>query len=379
MKRKQASTTLYIIFFFVVFLAFSAFAVDASIIFAQRAKLQNITEQAALAGASWYVQSSDAVAYTEVIFSLLSQDMLEHAECVVTQKPEDKRVLLETSVIAQPIFLSFLGVSGVNLQARACAQSSELDVTAGSSGFVRWLTPSAAYFSNLLTANNSYGDTAILTPLGEFDSASMPIEGATTPNYKLISSGSDTSGLNLGPGGYVTIRLPSPIVNKPGNDLFIKEAGDAKEGYMVFAGLDIDPSDSNDGSVSTGPYVKAGNPGKGIKWTNISCTGTAANIPENSTMIDIPSPTEVDSTTFYTKIYGSANFDLGTTCGGYKPVSMIKYIRIVDDNEETAYIMSNNNFNKHTILGESSTSTAGADISLVQVLNYVTLIPPSSF
>ena len=55
------------------------------------------------------------------------------------------------------------------------------------------------------------------------------------PDYRLINSDS-SKGLSLGPGGYVTIRLPVPIVNKEGYDLYIREAGAAKDGYMVFAG-----------------------------------------------------------------------------------------------------------------------------------------------
>ena len=40
MTKKRASTTVYFIFFFIMFLAFCAFAVDGTITYTNRAKLQ---------------------------------------------------------------------------------------------------------------------------------------------------------------------------------------------------------------------------------------------------------------------------------------------------------------------------------------------------
>ena len=59
MKKKNASTIIYLIFFLVVFLAFCSFAVDATIIFTDRTKLQNATESAALAAASAFNKSEN--------------------------------------------------------------------------------------------------------------------------------------------------------------------------------------------------------------------------------------------------------------------------------------------------------------------------------
>lgn len=358
MKKKQASTTIYIIFFFIMFLAFSAFAVDASIVLTQRAKLQNITEQTALAAASYFNDSSATIGTkAQDIFKILSQDSLQYAHAAFKVNVGQKMILVESNVVAQPIFLSFLGVSGVNLSAKSCAISNVLDIAASHDGNVSWLTPNAVYYSNILTDTDNTNDTDIRTPLGEFASASMPSIDSMTPDYTLISKDSDRYGLNLGPGGYVTIRLPAPVIDKAGNDIYIKEAGDAQEGYSVYAGLDINPKN---------PYVKSGTEGDGILWTNISCTGTSEDNISGAVLSD--------------KVYGSANFDIGKSCDGHLGVSMVKYLRIIDDNEEVAFMKNQQgNYKSVALLGESSTSTAGADISCVRVLNYVSLMKPSLF
>jgi len=127
---------------------------------------------------------------------------------------------------------------------------------------------------------------------------------------------------------------------------------------MVFAGLDENPNS---------PYVKSGNAGGGIEWRNISCSGT-------SNSVALPSATVVtEGVGSQKKVYGSGDFDIGAACSG--SLSIAKYIRIVDDNEESAYI----NGVLYNILGEASTATAGADISAVKVLNHVKLMSPSDY
>ena len=84
-----------------------------------------------------------------------------------TADPSSNMVLVKSNVIAQPIFLAFLGVSGVNLEANACAQSSSQDVMASYSG-VKWLTPSAVYLSSLISSKDSFADSAVVPPLGNF-------------------------------------------------------------------------------------------------------------------------------------------------------------------------------------------------------------------
>ena len=138
-------------------------------------------------------------------------------------------------------------------------------------------------------------------------------------------------------------------------------------------GLDVDPSDSKDSSAATGPYINYAKPGAGIKWVNISCTGTSDD--------NIGSPFGTTRGN-YREIYGSAYFDVGKTCSdGFNGVSMVKYIRIIDDNQETAYFKDLNDgvYRQTMPLGEASTATAGADISEVKVMNFVQLVAPSKY
>lgn len=397
-NNKKGSTIVYIIFFLVVFLAMSAFAVDGTLVFTDRIKLQGITEMTALAAASEFTYDLDASA-SEIdsrvretatsVFGKLKQDSLKYAQIVnasgintkndtdgkdddIQISTDSKKVLIKTDFISKPFFLSFLGVSGIKLEAQACARSESLVITANYNG-INWVTRSAAYLSDILSnvdasSTKDYKDTAILFSLGGFKTASFSSD-TDSVDFSLISTNSNDKGLSLGPGGFVTIKLPAPIVDKEGPDLYIKEIKDAKEGYMVFAGLDNDPKN---------PYVSSENVGGKIYWKNISCSGVSAE--NNSSSNSNPWIYNVSTTGTLgnqDKFYGSGYFDLGDSCTG--GLSMAKYIRIVDDNAEDGFVYNNNAYQKVMLYGEASTGTAGADISAVKLLNHVKLIPSTDF
>lgn len=371
MNKKNASATIYIIFFFVMFLAFAAFAVDGTIVFTNRLKLQNATETTALAAAAEFNSSTGVSVATiqnaaEDTFDFLKKDTSLTAAKITSADVDlvSKKVKVNVNMIAQPFFLAFLGVTGISLDAKATAISESLNVQSDYSGVINWVTASAAYVSDILSMNadisttNDYNDTAILLPLGSFYSASYDLASGYV-NFRLIDS-KDGNPLSLGPGGFVTIKLPAPIVDKDGYDLYIKEIG-ALEGYMVFAGLDVDP---------TNPYVNVDKPGGGIYWVNISSCGTSDVAALSTSAHQTSNNTYLGSED---KFYGSGNFDIGA-CG----ISMAKYIRIVDDNEESAFVKSNdNNYYKAMLYGEASTATSGADIDEVVVLNHVKLVSSS--
>lgn len=364
MRKKQASSIVYMIFFFAIFLAFCSFAVDGSIILSDRAKLQNATESTALAAASEFNSSSvpsagDIEQRARDVFAVLSKDRLKYATITPVANATKKQVLVVTQNISRPFFLSFLGVTGITLEAKACATSEVLPVTSGYAG-VNWLSASSAYFSDILSKDLNFNDTAILLPLGDFASASYYTDTEYV-DFSLINS-DDNKPLSLGPGGFVTIKLPAPIVDKPGNDLFIKEIG-SLEGYMVFVGLDNNPEK---------PYEQAGNTGDGISWVNISCSGTSA---DSIAAADTAAGTNLGA---QDKFYGSGYFDIGANCIG--GISMAKYLRIIDDNDESGFVKdSSNNYHKVKLYGEASTANSGADIDYVNVLNNVRLIQPSDF
>ena len=367
-QKRKGFSIIYVVIYITVFLAFSAFAVDGSIIFTKRMKLQNITEATALACASEFNYDMNADDTTlenhitdtaEGTFNLLKQDGLTSADMGVEVTVGSKIVKVETEAIAEPFFLTFLGVNGIKIKAKASAVSEAMPITANYAG-IQWVTASAAYYSDILSQDLNLNDTAILFPLGNFNSASYDtISGYA--NFSLLNS-EDDKPLSLGPGGFVTIKLPAPIVNKPGNDLFIKEKG-ALEGYMVFAGLDNNPAS---------PYVKAGDEGDGISWINISCSGTPQNTDSNGLLGTYTAST--DNLGSQDKFYGSGYFDIGASCTG--GISMAKYIRIVDDNNESAFVTDDNSAHYQAMLyGESSMATSGADIDNIKVLNHVRLIP----
>lgn len=371
MNQKKASSTVYIIFLIIILLAFLSFAVDGTIILTNRVKLQNAVEMTALAAASEFSSLpqtqvtqnvTDAATNT---FNLLKKDSLQSATITTSVKniAADKKVLINGTMISQPFFLSFLGVSGVKLEAKACAQSKGPPVTANYPG-INWLTVSAAYLSDILSEDTNLRDTAILTPLGDFKSASYD---SGIVNFALIQGG-DNQPLSLGPGGFVTMKLPVPVIDKPGPDVHIKEVG-AIEGYFVFVGLDNDPAH---------PYVQTSKPGNGITWVNISCSGISDAQDTDNIVGAYNVPTGLGNKD---KFYGSGAFDLGDDCitGTANDISMAKYIRIIDDNDESAFVITGTKYYKAMLYGEASTATAGADIGDVSVLNSIELISPANF
>lgn len=355
--KKNASATIYIIFFFVMFLAFSAFAIDGAIVLTNRVKLQNATEAAALAAASEFNSGSTVSDSATETFNILKSDSLSSAKVTsVTTDTEKDQVLLTTEYISQPIFLSFLGVTGIKLEAKACAVSEALPVKVQYSG-VNWLTSSLTteYFSDILSK-----DSSILKPL----SANPPVEYVKSASYdssdEVIYSSIETRGLSLGAGGYVTIKLPNPIIDKPGYDLSIDENGSAIEGYMVFAGLDVDPKK---------PYEDKDAKGSDIYWVNISSSGTSTN---GLSAANAKRSVSTDGLGNQDVFFGDGKFDISES-----GLSMVKYIRIVDDNQEKAYVKGNPAL--IDFYGEASTATAGADVASIRVLNHVRLIPPSQY
>lgn len=392
MTKKNASSILYMILFLVIFLAFCTFAVDSVIVFNNRTKLQDATEMTAMTAASesnvilaedfHNPDCADVASHVkktaEETFDLLKKDNLQTATMVVDTSALPK-VTVTTKMVSQPFFLRFLGVSGINLEAKAMATSESPPVRVTYNNDVNWITAITAWHTNIIQAINpppapptpqDFHDTAILNPLGGYASASY--NQASTPkqvDYSLIESGNDPKGLSLGPGGFITIRLPDPIVDKTGYDLSITEAGNALEGYMVFAGLDVNPEN---------PYTSKDKPGEGIYWVNISCTGDPVIKDSNNKLGAYTVQTTNQGS--QTRIYGSAKFDIRKKCtDGFNGISMAKYIRIVDDNSESAFFTPDTSnattkpYYQIMQYGEASSATAGADISGVTVLNHVRL------
>lgn len=372
-NKKSASSLLYIVIFLTTFFIFSAFAVDGTIVLTNRVKLQNAVEMAALSGASeltYDINASSSTIKTAAetaaknTFKLLQYGGLESVDVdnpsffTVNADPAQNKVSITANMIAQPYFLAFFGVNGINVAAKATAINEPLEVTANYTG-IDWLTTNAVYKSDILSKDLNMNDTAILLPLGDFKSASYDSASAGLVNFKLIEQANNQP-LSLGPSGFITIKLPAPIIDKPGYDLYIKEAGTI-EGYMVFAGLDNNPDN---------PYVQHDKPGDGISWVNISCAGKPDPVDASGKLGTYTVAT--DNLGTQNRFFGSGYFDIGDSCVGN--ISMAKYIRIVDDNDESGFVKNNASLYKAKLYGEASSSTAGADIDEVKVLNHVRLV-----
>lgn len=368
---KKGNTVITLVMFFGIIMAFCAFAIDFTIVLTQRAKLQSITEKSAIAAASNYAfldnltPNSDKVEEgarkTLDLFKDRRMPSVEISE--IELKPNNKAVFVKTKALVPTYFLGVLGIGTIKIE----AQSSAISET-------RWLDSSQPKVMSETRDIISQGgvlvnadlkqDTNILPPLSEAKSASF-INEENTINADLIYGEPDEKPLSLGAGGYVTLRLPILLTNKKGNDLYIKEAG-TNEGYFIFAGIDANPKK---------PYLDAENQGDGIKWVNISCTGTPETTGVNSGAYSVFVPSLFS---WQTKFYGSGYFDLGASCSdGYEgDISAARYVKIIDDNEENGLSANNQPV---WLLGESSNVTSGADIDAVGILNSVRLIKTSEF
>lgn len=388
MKRKKSSTVVYLIFFFAVFLAFCAFAVDGTMVYYSRAKLQAATESAALAGARHLSRANirnysaapaaarasfrnDVVSTATENFELYLPDNLDEATITTGNVSIDnKQVRIITSCLCRPFFLTFMGVSGVRVNAVSLAVTEGLPVR-GNYDHVNWLSSTAAYFSDIIANSQNPVDTRLERPLGEYESPSI-MSPDNDVHFEYLEK-DDNRSLSLGPGGSLMVRLPTPLVKGLFFDLFINEAGDALDGYFVFAGLDVDPSN---------PYVSNAQPGAGIMWRNISCSGINSDFVMNDVLGAYR--TNTDNMGSQVKFYGSGIFSLNATCLGNPGISMVKYIKIVDDNSETAFVTNSigggiGTFYKAILYGEASTATAGADIDYIELLNHVRLAPVSQW
>lgn len=180
----------------------------------------------------------------------------------------------------------------------------------------------------------------------------------TAPNQAAFILGSpDNVPVALGPGGSVELRMPAPIVDGPGPDIYVKETGDL-EGYYIYAGID-----NNDDNIAD-------------ELVNISCTGIPSENAMQVTTDSTAAGAYADNNNHY-KFYGSGLFDLGVTCTG-NPAGATKYnasvrnatnIIIIDDGEESG-ILSSDLYTPVALLGEHSSTSPGADIDSIAVLHH---------
>lgn len=398
-KSRKGASLIILAFSALAIAGLASFALDLGIILNQRYEFQKAVESAALISASEMEiyelggvfrvptqnQISNIATNNYDALAKHNQLMREVASApTITVNRTSKAVKVEADTTVPTYFFNLLGVSKVNIQAKAAA----VNVPTYLSGTFPKPTGS------VLNGIGTYRDTEIMQPLGGDNSGAG--ESTTNifnvnANYAYIYGMPDGRALSLGPGGHITIKLPSVIVDGKGSDFVIYERGHA-EGYFVYAGIDNNPAN---------PYSDASSPGNDIKWVNISCTGIPlyANksvlLGAHETSVTIGGGVITDY-----KFYGSGMFDLGAQCRdgagtliydgtgvvpGVPSISNVKYLKIIDDNSEDGFFIQprfgiNNTVGIPTLLpGEHSSITPGADLDAIGIFHHSRLVRVADF
>lgn len=296
-----------------------------------------------------------------------------------TQSRYSRAIRIDASVVAKTYFLNLVGIRSIKLQSSVAAMNAPVFLNASS-------VINGANFGFPM-----FRDTEIKQPVGGTGSTStfygksytLPSITNVNTSFDNIIGFQDAKALSLGPGGYITIKLPATLVDGKGFDLQIVTAGNAN-GYFVFAGTDANPNSQ---------YVDAASPGGGINWVNISCTGTPIGTTTNGRVgaynqwIDLNSNSVVDAGETQPKFYGSGYFDIGASCSnGYNAnVKSAKYLKIIDDNIEDGFILKDPKYDVNMIAdasffpGQNSSITPGVSIDSIAVEHHPRLIRVSDF
>lgn len=425
-SSQKGVSVIILVFSLLSILALSALVLDMGLILNQRYELQKATESAALQTISEYeLYETDRASIGDFRLRLPNNDSAPYDDSkmennadiyykalkdynqllsigtsstpTVTFNNDSRAILLETVATVPTYFMSLLGIREVEIEAKAAAVNSPVYL---SKIFPR---PNGSIITGVAAG---YQDTEIRPPVGwDTSTAVHPTGTVYNQNSDIdnIFGRPDGKVLSLGPGGHILINLPATIFDGKGVDFVIYERGNA-EGYFVYAGIDADP---------TNPYINAANPGGGINWVNISCTG----IPLYGRMDDDEMlgahrtqvrALGVDYDVY--KFYGSGLFDIGARCDnaidgiiydGTDPlnsfqVKNIKYLKIIDDNIEDGFFLTPQiHFTNHpavsfyptdteygipmVIPGEHSSITPGVDIDAVGIMHHSRLIGVSDF
>ena len=370
LKNKKARGVSLIIFAMGItaIFAFASFVVDIGIVLNSQNELQKAVESAALVGASNLEPKKDSAGIIKIDSSQVQSIMLETFNKVkntngmissasipeISVNAKSKAVKISSYLSVNTYFISILGLKSIKVEAQAAAMSAPFYLSAN---FPKGLVPGSIL-------KETSGDTDIRKPVGDNQNINS--------DFGNIYGHPDNKALSLGPGGYITIRLPMPLVDGDGADLYISELGNL-EGYYVFAGNDKDPSN---------PYVNEVMPGAGIQWVNISCTGFPVGGADSSGAVGAYYTTVNynNSSSLEAKFYGSGYFDLGAICkdssGNVKYNGNIKsatYLKIIDDNKEDGF-MADYPVRPVLLIGEHSSISPGADIDAIGILHHTSLI-----
>lgn len=364
-KSRKGSSMLVFALGSITMLIFVSLVVDIGIILNTQSEMQKAVESSVLVGASNFepkkigdgieIVSNDAKTIAKSVFDkyIANEQYISSANITALDtKAQSKAIRIKTVVSVPTYFLKIVGVNTVNIISQAAAISVPF-----------YLKDNLAGGARLLNASTT--DTQLRDPVGENINVNKNLANLYGPP--------DGKSVNLGPGGYITIKLPIPLFDGAGADLYIKQTGNIK-GYYVFAGMDKDPA----------------NPAAGIIWENISCTGRSMSVDPSNNIGGIYSvvPVGSSSASEEARFYGSGYFSLGAVCKkggtityngtGKGQVRNATYLKIIDDNVEDGYLANYPN-RPVTLQGDHASITPGASIDAIAVLHHTRLISVKEF
>jgi hypothetical protein len=366
-KREQGLSLVVFALGLAALMGFAALAIDLGISNNIQNELQKAANSAALVGAATMQPDENgnidtAKAQQFALFSFnqataaipqLGNIVLVHPISGATGSNDpsmiqtiqsSRAVRVQARAQVPTIFMAVIGIKSLQINAQAAAVNYP------------------SYPTRNLPAGFPHGgliDSDIRDPFGGVNGNVYKCSGGSPVDASFILGPPDNVPVALGPGGSVTVRMPVPIVNGPGWDLYIRELGDA-EGYYVYVGIEDPP--------------KSGN----IVWNNISCTGQPS---DSAVAVSGAQYGAVADENGQFKFYGSGLFNLGFSCSGggsggpfYSGnINNATYVKIVDDNVEDGFISQD--ITKPTyLLGEHSSTSPGADIDAIGGLHHSKLI-----
>jgi len=343
-KLSGSSLVIFVLGIMTIF-AFAGLVIDLGMVMITQQELQKAAETSVLAGTTNLettkssttgiisINTSNINTVTDIFNKIKASNPLISAASITNVTPviSSKAVGITVSAEANLYFMSVLGLRNVNVLAQAAAMSDPF------------------YLSPFLPRVPSVGS----------------VVNISWGNRSSLYGYPDGNGLRMKQCGYTSFRLPVPIVDQEGAELYVKEAGFV-DGYFVYIGV-LDQFNT--------PYLSD------IRWVNVSCTGIPAS---GAAPTDKVGPYLVDviygNNTWIikqAKFYGSGYFDIGKRC--YDPDGNLIYdggavknatqVKIVDDCVEDGF-----NPGDLSTPVAASTDFPGADIDAFAVLHHSRLI-----
>ena len=343
-KKRSGVSIIIVVLGLMAIFACAGLVIDLGMVLLTQGELQKAVETSALAGAAALepernttnnisIDTNRGVQGAQGSFSAIrsSNPVISSAIPVFEYNNSSKAVRVTASASAGSYFMSALGIRSITVNARAAAVNSP-----------------------------GYPDPDFpKTP-----SVGSVVQNDVSGNIGNIYYAPDGQVTNFGSAGDITIRMPMGLVDNPGADLYISQPG-TPQGYFLYIGVDNDPSDQ----------------WSGIRWVNVSCTGTPASGGDIGGAVGAYLSDVIFDSGYkmirQVKFYGSGLFDIGKQCFSNGTliydgsiVKTAKYIKISDDGTDDGFSAG------APVVG---TGLPGIGIDAIGVLHHSRLIKSSDY